>query len=64
MQNATGFVNVNVYNTIGQLVITKNIEANGSLETPLQMQSLPDGIYEVKITNNNVTSVARVVIAK
>ena len=64
MQNATGVVNVNVYNTIGQLVITKNIDANGSLETPLQMQSLPDGIYEVKITNNNVTSVARVVIAK
>ena len=53
MNSAYGLVTIDLYNSIGQLVQTKSVTANGKLHTTLNLTQLPDGIYEVVVKENS-----------
>ena len=52
---------VGVYNSVGQLVWRKEVNGLANTEMTVDLNKMPAGIYEVKLTYSNRTAVERVV---
>ena len=59
--NATAMRHISVYNTMGQLVYSQDMNAD---EVILNMAQFEDGVYMVNIITENGSSVKRVTVAK
>lgn len=59
--NAKGKYNINVFNAIGSLVYSENIDVNSSVIRTINLENMPNGIYMVQISNNNSTNTQKVI---
>ena len=59
--NARGKYNINVFNAIGSLVYSENIDVNSSVIRTINLENMPNGIYMVQISNNNNTNTQKVI---
>ena len=59
--NARGKYNINVFNAIGSLVYSENIDVNSSVIRTINLENMPNGIYMVQISNNNSTNTKKVI---
>ncbi len=55
------FQSVNIYNSVGQLIYTKNFNGTGYTEMPVDMSSFAAGMYIVKLKYTDKTVVERMI---
>lgn len=58
---AAGNYSVVVYNTIGGVVLSQNIDVNGAVVRSINMNELPTGIYMVQVSNENGSTTKKVI---
>lgn len=58
--NASGNYNVVVYNTLGSVVMSDNVDVNGAVVRTISMENLPTGIYMVEVSNENGISTKKI----
>ena len=51
--NASGNFNIVVYNTLGSVVMTNNIDVTGAVVRTISLENLPTGIYMVEVSGDN-----------
>jgi len=58
---ASGNYNVVVFNTIGSVVLSQNMDVNGAVVRTINMNELPTGIYMVQVSNENGSTTKKVI---
>lgn len=55
---------VNIYNQLGEIVLTQQIPANSSTISSIEIDMLSDGLYTVEVVNNRTRATSKVSIVK
>ncbi len=55
---------ISVYDVLGQLVFQSEMEAIGSLSSPIDIQHLPSGSYQLRVNDGEHWGVKRLVVAR
>jgi hypothetical protein len=56
-----GLISLKLLDASGRIVLVKDVAINGSLDTSLELESIPAGLYQLVVTGDNL-SVSRSVI--
>ena len=56
-------ISVNIYNSLGQLVITSKFAKNGGIIT-IDLNSIPSGVYTVVTSSKNQSNVQKLILTK
>lgn len=60
----TGKIAVLVYNSLGQLVLTKHNETQGKANFAVDLSAFPDGVYTININNGAGQAVKKLILQK
>jgi hypothetical protein len=55
---------VNIYNNIGALVLTQQIQANSSSVNTIEIENLSNGLYTVEVIGNQTQSTTKLSVVK